>query len=175
MDREVVVQSLGAIQPFVTPWKAAHQVSLSFTISQNFLKLLFIESVILSNLLILCCSPLLLSSIFPSIKVFSNKSALQSGSQSVGTSASASVFFKEYSGLISLRMDWLDLLAAQGTLKSLLQHHSSKASNLQHSAFLMVQVPHLCMTTVKTIALYMFRCCSLETSHPRLLPQSLKD
>ena len=76
MDREVVVQSLGAIQPFVTPWKAAYQVSLSFTISQNFLKLLFIESVILSNLLILCCPPLLLSSIFPRIKVFSNESAL---------------------------------------------------------------------------------------------------
>ena len=107
-----------------------------------------IELVMPFNHLILC-HPLLLSpSIFPSIRVFSNESVFFSAGQSIGVSASAS-----YSGLISFRMDWLDLLAVQGTLKSLLQHHSSEASVLQHSAFLMVQLSYPYMTTGKTIAL----------------------
>ena len=127
------------IRLFVTPWTAAYQVSLSFTISQSLLKLMSIESVMPSNHPILCYPLLLLPSIFPSIRVFSNDSALRirwpkcwSFSFSISPS-------NEYSGLISFRMDWLDLLAVQGTLKSLLQHHGSKASILQHSAFFIVQ------------------------------------
>ena len=119
----------------------------------EFLKLMSIESVMPSNHLILCCPLLLLPSIFPSIRVFSNQSALHirwpkywSFSFSISTS-------NEHSGLISFRMDWLDLLAVQGTLKSLLQHHSSKASILQHSAFFIVQFSHPYMTTGKTIVL----------------------
>ena len=105
-----------------------------------------------SNRLVLC-RPLLLPSIFPSIRVFSTGLALASGGQSTGPSASASVLPMEYSGLISFRVDWFDLLAVQGTLKSLLQHHSSKASILQCSAFFMVPLSHPYMTTGKTIAL----------------------
>ena len=123
----IVVQLLSCVQLFVTPWAAAHQVSLSFTISQSLLKLMFIELVMPSNHLNLCHPLLLLPSIFSSIRVFSNVSALQikwpkywSFSFSISPS-------KEYSGFISFRMDWFDLLAVQGTLKSLLQHHSSKA------------------------------------------------
>ena len=123
----------------MTPWTAAHQASLSITNSWNLLKLMPIESVMPSNHLILCCPLLLMPSIFPSIRVFSNESALHirwpkywSFSFSISTS-------NEHSGLISFRTDWLDLLAVQGTLKSLLQHHSSKASILWRSAFLMVQ------------------------------------
>ena len=121
---------------FATPWTAARQASLSFTISQSLLKLMSIELVIPSNHLILCCSLLLLPSIFPSNRVFSSESALhirwpKYWSFSISPS-------NKYSGLISFRMDWFDLLAVQGTLKSLLQHHSSKASILQHSAFFTV-------------------------------------
>ena len=119
----------------MTPWTAAHQSSLSFTISRSLLKLMSIESVMPSNHLILCRPLLLLPSIFPSIRVFSSESALHirwpkywSFSFSISPSS-------EYSGLISFRMDWLDLLAVQGTLKSLLQHHSSKASILCHLTF----------------------------------------
>ena len=147
---------------FVTPWTAACQASLSFTISQSLIKLTFIESVMSSNHLNLCC-PLLLPSIFPSIRIFSNESALWirwpkywSFSFSIRWPKYWSCCISpsnEYSGLISFRMDWLDLLAVQGTLKSLLQHHSSKASILQHSAFFTVQLSHLYMTTGKTIAL----------------------
>ena len=104
-----------------------------------------------SNHLILCCPLLLLPSIFPSIRVFSDESAL--GGQRIGVSPSTSVLPKKHPGLTSFRMDWLDLLAIQGTLKSLLQHHSSKALILQHSAFFIVQLPHPYMTTGKTIAL----------------------
>ena len=118
-----------------TPWTAAHQASLSITNSRSLLKLMSIELVMPSNHLILCCPLLLLPSIFPSIRVFSDESLLRrrwpkywSFSFSVSPSS-------EHSGLISFRMDWLDLLAVQGTLKSLLQHHSSKASILQRSAF----------------------------------------
>ena len=135
------------------PWTAACQVSLSITNSHSLLKLISIESVMPSNHLILCRPLLLLPSIFPSIRVFSNESALcirwpKYCSFSFNFSPS-----NEYSGLISFRMDWLDLLTVQGTRKSLLQHHSSKASILQHSAFFIVQLSHPYMTTGKTIAL----------------------
>ena len=137
---------------FVTWWTAVHQAPLSFTVSWSLFKLMSIESVMLSNQLILCC-PLLLPSIFPSIRVFSNESALlirwpKYWSFSFSISPS-----NEYSRLISFRMDWFDLLAVQGTLKSLLQDHNSKASILQHSAFFMVQLSHPYMITGKTIAL----------------------
>ena len=135
------------------PWPAARQASLSITNSQSLLKLMSIESVMPFNHIILCCPLLLPPSIFPSISVFSNESVLHirwpkywSFSFNIGPS-------NEYSGLISFRMDWLDLLAVQGTLKSLLQHHCSKASVLQHSAFFMVQLSHPYMTSGKTIAL----------------------
>ena len=133
-----VVQSLICVRLFVTPWRAAHQASLSFTIFWSLLKLMSIEPVMPSNHLFLCCSLLLPPSIFPSIRVFSNESALHirwpkywSFSFSISPS-------NEYSGLISFKTDWLDLLAVQGTLKSLLQYHSSKASVLQRSAFFIV-------------------------------------
>ena len=149
----IVVQWLSRVPLFVTPWTAAHQASLPFTIFWSLLKLMSIESVILSNHLTLCHPLLLLPSILPSIRVFFNESALHirwpkywSFSFSISPS-------NEYSGLISFRIDWLDLLAVQGTLKSLLQQHSSEASILHGSAFFMVQISHLYMTTGKTIAL----------------------
>ena len=126
---------------------------MSITNSRSLLKLMSIESVMPSNHLILCGPLLLLPSIFPSIRVFSKELALQirwPKYWSISLSISPS---NEYSGLISFRIDWFDLLAIQGTLESLLQHHSSKASILWHSAFLMVQLSHPCMTTGKTIAL----------------------
>ena len=149
----VVVQSLSRVQCFVTSWIAACQASLSFIISKRLLKLTSIESVMPFNHLILCHPLLLLPSIFPSIRVFSSESALlikwpKYWSFSFSISPS-----NEYSGLISFRMDWLDLLAVQGSLKSLLQHHSLKASVLQCSAFFMIQLSHPYMTTGKTIAL----------------------
>ena len=152
-DQFSSVQSLSHVQLFVTPWTTAFQVSLSITNSWSLLKLICIELVMPSSHLILCCPLLLLPSIFPSIRVFSNESALRirwpkywSFSFSISPS-------NEHSGLISYRMDWLDLLAVQGTLKGLLQHHSSKASILWHSAFFIVQLSHPYMTTGKTIAL----------------------
>ena len=137
----------------MTPWTAAPQASLSITNSWSSPKLMSIESVMPSKHLILCCSLLLLPSIPPSIRVFSNESALhirwpKYWRFSVNTSPSS-----EHPGLISFRMDWLDLLAVQGTLKSLLQHHSSRASILWCSAFFMVQLSHPYMATGKTIAL----------------------
>ena len=150
--RFISVQSLSRVWLFVTPWIAAHQASLCITNSRNPLKLMSIESVMPSSHLILCCPLPLLPPIPPSIRVFSNKSTLHirwpmywSFSFSISPS-------NEHPGLISFRMDWLDLLAVQGTLKSLLQHHSSKASILQHSAFFTVQLSHPYMTTGKTIA-----------------------
>ena len=138
---------------FTTPWTVAHQASLSITNSQSLPKLMSVESVMPFNHLILCRPLLFLASIFPSIRVFSKESALHirwpkywSFSFSISPS-------NEHSGLISFRMDWLDLLAVQGTLKSLLQHHSSKASVLRCSAFFTVQLSHPYMTTVKTVAL----------------------
>ena len=143
-----VTQSL-----FATPWTAARKASLFITNSQSLLKLMSIESVMPSNHLILCSPLLLLPSVFPSITVFSNESVLHirwPKDWSFSFSISPS---NEYSGLISFGMDWLYLLAVQGTLKSLLQHHSSKASILQCSAFFIVQLSHPYMTTGKTIAL----------------------
>ena len=137
----------------MTPWTAAHQASLSFIITQSLLKLMSIESVMPVNHPILCHPFLHPPSIFPNIRVFSSESSLhirQPKYWSFSFSISPS---NEYSGLISFRMDWFDLLAVQGTLKSLLQHHSSKASVLQHSAFFTVQLLHPYMTTGKTIAL----------------------
>ena len=139
------VQSLSCIRLFATPWTAACQASLSITKSHSLLKLISTESVMQSNHLILC-RPLLLPSIFPSIRVFSSESALRIKwpkywSFSFGISPSS-----EYSGLISFRIDWFDLLAVQGTLKSLLQHHNSKASVLRCSAFFTVQLSHPYMT-----------------------------
>ena len=149
----VVVRLLSHVRLFATPWTVAHQASLSFTISWSLLKLMSIESVMPSSHLILCRPFLLLPSVFPSIRVFSKESALRirwPKYWSLNFSISPS---NEYSGLISFRNDRLDLLAVQGTVKSLLQHHSSKASVLQCSAFFMVQVSHPCMTTGKIIAL----------------------
>ena len=142
------VQLLSCVRLFVTPWTEAHQASLSIINSRSLLKLMSIELVMPSNLLILCRPLLLLPSIFPSIRVFSNVSVLcirwpKYWSFSFSISPS-----KEHPGLISFRMDWLDLLAVQGTLKSLLQHHSSKASILRCSAFFGVQLSDPCMTTV---------------------------
>ena len=136
----VVVQSLSRIRLFVTPRTAAHQDSLSITNSQSLLKLMSIDSVMPFNNLILCHPLLLLPSIFPSIRVFSNESALcVRWPKYWGFSFSISPS-NEYSGLISFKIDWFDLLAVQGSLKSLLQHHSSKASILQCSAFFIVQL-----------------------------------
>ena len=147
------VQSLSHVQLFATPWTAACQASLSITNAQSLLKLMSIESVMPSNHLILCCPLLLLPSVFPSIRVFSNESVLRirwpkywSFSFSISPS-------NEYSRLISFRIDWLDLFAVQGALKSLFQHHSLKASVLWFSAFFLVQVSHTYMTNGKTIAL----------------------
>ena len=140
-----------SLSVFVTPWTAACQASLSITNSQSLLKLMSVELVMPSTHLILCHPLLLLPSIFPSIRVFSSESVFHirwpeywSFSFSISPSS-------EYSGLISFRMDWLDLLTVQRTLRSLLQDHSSKASVLQHSAFFMVQLVHPYMTTGKTI------------------------
>ena len=147
------VQSLSRVQLFVAPWTAARQASLSITNSRSPPKPMSIESVMPSNYPILCWPLLLLPSIFPSITVFSNESALcirwpKYWSFSFSISPS-----NEHPGLISFRIDWLDLFAVQGTLKSLLQHHSSKALILQHSAFFIVQLSHPYMTIGKTIAL----------------------
>ena len=145
-------QSVSCVQLFATPWTAPCQASLSITSSWSLLKLMFIESVMTSNHLILC-HPLLRRSIFPSIRVFSNESVLyirwtKYWSFSFNISPS-----NEYAGLISFRMDWLDFLTVQGILKSLLQHHSSKVSILQCSAFFIVQLSHPYMTIGKNIAL----------------------
>ena len=142
-------QSLSRIQLFEIPWTTAPQAFLSLTISQSLLKLMSLESVMPSNLLILCCPLFLLLSIFPSIRVFPNESALcikwpKYWSFSFSISPS-----KEYSELISFRIHWFALLAVQGTLKSLLLHYNSKASILWHSIFFMVQLSHLYMTTGK--------------------------
>ena len=147
------VQLLGRIRLFATPWTAAHQASRSITNSRSLLKLMSIKSVMPSNHLILCRPLLLMPSIFPSIRVFSNESALcirwpKYWNFSFNISPS-----NEHPGLISFRMDWLAFLAVQGTLKSLLQYHSSKASILWCSAFFIIQLSHPYVTTGKTIAL----------------------
>ena len=144
--------SCSHVQLFVTPWTAARQASLSITNSWSLLKLMSIKSVMPSNHLILCHPLLLLPSIFPSIRVFSNESVLWIRWPKYWRFRFNVSSSNEYSGLISFKMDWLDLLAVQG-LKSLLQHNSSKASILWHSAFFIVQLSHPYMTTRKTIAL----------------------
>ena len=147
------VQSLSCVLLFPTPRTAAHQASLSITSSQSLLKPISIDSVMPSSHLILCCPLLLPPSILPSIRVFSNESVHRIRWQKYWSFSFSISPYNEYSGLIFLRMDWLDLLAVQGTLKSLLQHHSSKASILQRSAFFTAQLSHPYMTTGKTITL----------------------
>ena len=147
----LIIQSVSCVRLFATPWTAACQASLSNTNSWSLLKLMSIQLVMPSNHFIFCGSHFLLPSIFPRIRVFSNESALcirwpKYWSFSISPS-------NEHSGLISFRMDWLDLLAVQGTLKSLYQHHISKASILHCSAFFIVQLSHPYTTTGKTIAL----------------------
>ena len=169
------VHLLSRVWLCATPWTEAHQNSLSITNSRSLFKLMSIESMMPSNHLILCHPLLLLPSIFPSIRVFSNELILRirwPKYWSFNFSISPS---NEYSGLIFFRMDWLDLLATQGTLKCLLQHHSSKASILQCSAFFIVQLSHLYMTTGKTIALnrwtFVGKVMSLFTSAGSLKKQ----
>ena len=147
------IQSLSHVQLFATPWTAACQPSLSITNSQSLFKLMCIESVMPFNHLILCCPLLLPPSLFPSIRVFSNESALHIRWPKYWSCSFSISPSNEYSGLLSFRMDLLDLLAVQGTLKSLLQHHSSKASILRCSAFFIVQLSHPYMTTGETIPL----------------------
>ena len=148
------VQSLSRVQLFATPWTAAHQASLLITNFWNLLRLMAIELVMPSHHLILCHSLLLSPSIFPSIRVFSSESVLCIRWPKYWSFRFSISPSNEHSVLISFRMDWLDLLIVQGTLKSLLQHHSSKASILQRSAFFIGQLAHHpYMTTVKTIAL----------------------
>ena len=144
-----------------TPWTAASQASLSITNSRSMLKLMSIESVMPSNHLILCYTLLLLASIFPIIRVFSNESVLCIRWPKYWSFSFIISPSNEYSGLVSFRMDWFDLLAAQGTLKSLLQHHSSKASVLRCSALFIVQLSHLYMTTGKSIWIFVSKVMSL--------------
>ena len=148
-----VIQLVSRAQLFVTPWIAACQASLAFTVSQSLLKLMSIESVIPFNHLILCCPLFLLPSIFPSIRVSSNEPILGIRWPKYWNFSFSISPSNEYSGLISFRIDQLDLLAVQGTLKSFLQHHISKASILPCSAFFIVQLSHPYMTTGKTVAL----------------------
>ena len=147
------VHLLRCVRPFETPWTAASQASLSITNSQSSLRPMSIESVMPSSHLILCLPLLLLPPIPPSIRVFSNESTVRVRWPKYWSFSFSIISSKEIPGLISFRMDWLDLLAVQGTLKSLLQHQSSKASILRHSAFFTVQLSHPYMTTEKTIAL----------------------
>ena len=149
----IVVQSLVPVWLLATLWTAAHQASLSFTISQSLLKLVSIESVMPSNYLILCHPRLLLSSIFPNMRVFFSESDMCIRWPKYWSFRFSISPSKEYSGFISFRIDWFNNLAVQGTLKNLLQYHSSKASIFQHSAFFIVQLSHPYMTTGKTIAL----------------------
>ena len=160
------VQLLSCIQLFVTPWTAECQASLSITNSQSLLKFMYIESVTPSNHLILCLSLLLLPSILPSIRVFSNESVLHIRWPRYWSSSFSISSSNKYSGMISFRIDWFDLLAVQGALNNLLQHHISTASILQCSAFSMVQLSHPYMTPGKAIALTIqifvsFLICSL--------------
>ena len=158
----ISIQSLSCVRLFAIPWAAAYKASVSIANSQSLLKLMSIESVMPSNYLILCHPFLLSPSIFPSIRVFSNQSVPRirwSKYWSFSFSISPS---NEYSGLISFRMDWLDLLAVQRTLKSLLQHHSSKASIIWCLAFFIIPLSHPYMTTGKTIALTRWAFVGME-------------
>ena len=161
----LLVQSLSRVQLFAIPWTATCPASLSITNSRSSLKLMSIESVMSFNHLILCCPLLLLLSIFPSIKVFSSESVLHIRWPNYWSFSFSISPSNEYSGLISFRMDWLDLLAVQGTLKSFFQHHSSKASILQRSAFFTVQLSHPYMTTWKNHSFdYMEFCLQSNVS-----------
>ena len=151
--RNSSVQLLSRVRLFVTPWVAARQASLSITNSRSLLKLMSIESVMPSSHLILCCPLLLLPPIPPSIRVFPNESTLRMRWPKYWNFSFSTSPSNEHPGLISFRKDWLDLLAVQGTPKSLLQRHSSKASILQHLTFFTVQLSYPYMTTGKTIAL----------------------
>ena len=144
------VQLLSHVQLFATTWTTARQSSLSITNGQSLPKTMSIESVMPSNHLILCCPLLLLPSIFPSIRVISNESALRIRWPRYWSFSFNISPTNEHPGLVCFRMDWLDLLAVQGTLKSLLQHHSSKAPILRHSAFFIVQLSHPYLTTGNT-------------------------
>ena len=148
-----IVQLLRCVQLFVNPWTAALQASLSFTISQSLLRLMCIELVMPSDYLILCHPLLRLPSVFSSIRVFSNELAVCIRWPKYWSFSFSISPFNEYSGLISFKIDWFDLLSVQGTLKSLLQHHNLKISILWRSAFFMVQISHPYITTGKTIAL----------------------
>ena len=148
-----LIQLLSRVPLFATPWTAAHQALLPSTVSQSLLKLMSIEPVMPSNHLILCRPLLLLPSVFPSIRVFSNELALRIRWTKYWSFSFSNSPSNECSGLISFRIDGLDLLAVQGTFRSLLQHHKSEASILRHLAFFMVQLSYPYMTTGKTIAL----------------------
>ena len=167
------VQSLSHVQLFMTPWTAAHQASLSITSSWSLLKLMSTKSVMPSNHLVLCHPLLLLPSIFPSIRVFSSESILRIRWPSIGVSASASVFPMNIQDWFPLGLtDWISL-QSKGLSKSLLQHHSSKASILRRSAFFTVQLSHPYMTTGKTTRQLVSLSCSarepqrLKPTHPR--------
>ena len=148
----VVVQSLSHVHLFATPWTAARQASLPLTILQSLLKFMSIELVMLCNHLILCCPLLLLPSVFPSMRVFASELTFCTRWPKYWSFSFSIIPSNEYSALISITIDWFDLLAVQGTLKSLLQHHSSKASILWCSTFFMVQLSHLYMTNGKNTA-----------------------
>ena len=163
-DWESVQFSRSVMPNSATPWTAIRQASLSITSSQSLLKLMSIMSVMPSNHLILCHPLLLLPSIFPSIRVFSNESVLCNRWPKYWNFSFSISPSNKYAGLISFRMDCLDFLAVQGTLKSLLQHHSLKASILWHSAFFMVQLSHPYVTTGKTIALAIDLCRQSDAS-----------
>ena len=159
-------QSLSRVRLFATPWIPARQACLSLTNSRSSLGLMSIESVMPSSHLILCCPLLLLPPIPPSIRVFSNESTLHIRWPKYWSFSLSIIPSKEIPGLISFRMDWLDLLGVQGTLKSLLQHHSSKASILGRSALFTVQLSHPYMTTGKTIALARHTAMKRDKSKP---------
>ena len=152
MGIDLTLFSCSVVSDSATPWTAARQSSLSFTISQSLLKLMPIESEVLSNHLILCCPLFLPPLILPRIRVFSNELVLPIRWPKYWSFSFKISPSNEYSGLISFRMDWVDLPTVHGTLKSLLQHHSLKASILQGSAFFTVQLSHSYMTTGKMIA-----------------------
>ena len=158
----VVVQSLSCVWLFGTPRTTARQASLSFTISQSLLKLMSIESVMPCNHLV-CHSLFLLPSIFPGIMVFSNESALLISRPKYWNFSFSISPYNEYSGLISFRIDWFDFFVVQGTLKSVLQHHSSKSSFLRPSAFFTVQLSHPYMTPGKTTALTRWAFSPVQT------------
>ena len=170
----VFVQSLSSVLLFETPWTAAYQAPLSFTIPQSLLKVISTESTMLSNRLSLCCPFLLLPSIFPSMRVFSIESVLHIRCPKVLELQLHISSSNEYSGLIFFRIDWFDLLAGQGTLKGLFQHHNLKAWIFWHSAFFMVQLSHPYMTTGKTIALTMDSVSKVMSLFSNMLSRFVK-